>query len=121
MFSSKYTLVVIVEDVASILVWGMYIHRRNIPSSEAWPPISTSNRGETAIAKCPNYPLWLPLSLVAFTVCWIPHSFQGTAQQGAEWGLIKAINPLFSAAFEATFDKLQLISTTLISKMIRTL
>ena len=24
------------------------------PSSEAWPPISTSNRGETAIAKCPN-------------------------------------------------------------------
>ena len=67
------------------------------------------------------YPLWLPLSLVAFTVCWIPHSFQGTAQQGAEWGLIKAINPLFSTAFEATFDKLQLIRTTLISKMIKTL
>ena len=69
----------------------------------------------------PNYPLWLPLSLVAFTVCWIPHSFQGTAQQGAEWGLIKAINPLFSTTFEATFDKLQLIRTTLISKMIKTL
>ena len=69
----------------------------------------------------PNYPLWQPLSLVAFTVCWIPHSFQGTAQEGAEWGLIKAINPLFSTAFEATFDKLQLIRTTLISKIIKTL
>ena len=63
----------------------------------------------------PNYPLWLPLLLVAFTV----YSFQGTAQQGAEWGLIKAINLLFSTAFEATFDKLQLIRTTLISKMIK--
>ena len=57
--------------------------------------------------------------MVGFTVCWIPHSRQGTAQQGAEWGLIKAINPLFSTAFEASFDKLQLIRTTLISKMIK--
>ena len=55
------------------------------------------------------------------SVCSIPHSRQGTAQQGAEWGLIKAINPLFSTAFEATFDKRQLIRTTLISKMIKTL
>ena len=69
----------------------------------------------------PNYPLWLPLSLVAFTVCWIPHSFQGTARQGAEWELIKTINPLFSTAFEATFDNLQLTRTTLIYKMIKTL
>ena len=43
------------------------------------------------------------------------------AQQGVEWGLIKATNPLFSTALEATFDKLQLIRTTLISKMIKTL
>ena len=63
----------------------------------------------------------MPLSVVGFTVCWIPHSRQGAAQQGAEWGLIKAINPLFLTAFEDTFDKLQLIRTTLISKMIKTL
>ena len=25
------------------------------PSSQAWPLLSASNRGETAIAKCPNY------------------------------------------------------------------
>ena len=81
-----------------------------------WPDVTIGGTSHQ-----PNYPLWLPLSLVAFTVCWIPHSFQGTAQQGAEWGLIKAINPLFSTAFEATFDKLQLIRTTLISKMIKTL
>ena len=49
------------------------------------------------------------------------HSRQGTAQQGPVWGLIKAINPLFSTAFEVTFDNLQLIRTTLISKMIKTL
>ena len=33
--------------------------RRLAFSSEAWPPISTSNRGETAIAKCPNSSLVL--------------------------------------------------------------
>ena len=49
----------------------------------------------------------------------LSHSRQGPPQQGAEWGVIKAINPLFSTAFEATFDKLQLIRTTLISKMIK--
>ena len=68
----------------------------------------------------PNYPLITALiggSLHLFAQ--FPHSPQGTAQQGAEWVLIKAIDPLFSTAFEATFDKLQLIRTTLISKMIK--
>ena len=51
----------------------------------------------------------------------ISHSRQGTAQQGAEWGLIKDINPLFSTAFEATSNKLQLIGTTWISKIIKSL
>ena len=55
--------------------------------------------------------------MVAFICLLIPHSRQGTAQQGAEWGLIKAINPLFPTAFEATVDKLQLIRTALITKM----
>ena len=37
--------------------WGPGRFRWKLhPSSEAWPPISTSNRGETAIAKCPNCP-----------------------------------------------------------------
>ena len=36
--------------------WGPGRFRWKLhPSSEAWPPISTSSRGETAIAKCPNY------------------------------------------------------------------
>ena len=48
-------------------------------------------------------------------------AIQATAQRGAEWGLIKAINPLLSTVFEVIFDKLQLIMTTLISNMIRTL
>ena len=41
--------------------WGPGRFRWKLhPSSEAWPPISTSNRGETAIAKCPN---WAVLNL----------------------------------------------------------
>ena len=55
--------------------------------------------------------------MVAIICLLIPHSRQGTAQQGAEWGLIKAINPLFFTVFEGTFDKLQLIRTTFIYKM----
>ena len=46
--------------------------------------------------------------MVAFTYLPIPHSRQGIAQQGAEWGLIKAINLWFTTAFGATFDKPQL-------------
>ena len=43
--------------------WGPGRFRWKLhPSSEAWPPISTSNRGETAIAKCPNWaPYWVML------------------------------------------------------------
>ena len=37
------------------------------PSSQAWPLLSTSNRGETAIAKCGNWLNWLT-ELPA--VCW---------------------------------------------------
>ena len=59
----------------------------------------------------------MPFAVVAIICLLIPHSHRGTAQQGAEWGFIKSTNPLFSTAFDATFDKLQLTRTTLISKM----
>ena len=78
----------------------LIIHRRNTPSARV--PLLTARS-------------------VGSIYLFAPHSRQGTAQQVAEWGLIKATNPLFSTALEATFDKLQLIRTTLISKMIKTL
>ena len=81
-------------------------HRRNTPSARV--PLLTA-RSVGSIYLFAQFPRS------------IPHSRQGTAQQGVEWGLIKATNPLFSTALEATFDKLQLIRTTLIFKIIKTL
>ena len=75
------------------------MHRRNTPSAKL-PSLTDLIRG----------------SLHLFAQ--FPTPARVLLSRGAEWGLIKAINPLLSTAFEATFNKLQLIRTTLIYKRI---
>ena len=69
------------------------------PSSQAWPLLSTSNRGETAIVKCGNCPLcresnrsrWIPRTKGSYSRRSIFSQFHGTHLRLCDLTLMESV------------------------------